>query len=307
MAGEDQERFEDYLELERYIEDLQAGRRAQPPKNLSSSQARIYRMAALFRAGSSDAEPSAEFAADLRARLLAQAEGTVDEAALSSSGITTPVESITSDDVKPQGEVLVPPQPEALPSTPTPPKRSSGRTRFFSRRSLLAEGAVAAASLAVGVSVGAAAQGVVQNHTSGPSANATPSYTPSGTPTMPLVPASVPSDLHFVTTLAELGTNAVRFVTDAVVGYVIRDDDGDGNEEDKVLAFSAACTHMGCIVQWQGAERHFVCPCHGGRFTEYGKPDTTAGRSRYLVALPRLETVVENGRVYVRLPNTKKP
>ena len=49
MSGEDQERFEDYLELEHHIEELQAGRVAHPPAELTPSQASIYRMAALFR------------------------------------------------------------------------------------------------------------------------------------------------------------------------------------------------------------------------------------------------------------------
>ncbi len=41
MSGEDQERFEDYLELELYIEELQAGHAAQPPGELTPAQARI--------------------------------------------------------------------------------------------------------------------------------------------------------------------------------------------------------------------------------------------------------------------------
>ena len=38
----------------------------------------------------------------------------------------------------------------------------------------------------------------------------------------------------------------------------------------ELRAFSAVCTHLGCLVKWQPAESQFVCPCHGGKFDANG-------------------------------------
>ena len=45
---------------------------------------------------------------------------------------------------------------------------------------------------------------------------------------------------------------------------VHRRDDGS------VVKVSAVCTHMGCLVRWNNAERTWDCPCHGSRFTPEG-------------------------------------
>ncbi len=38
----------------------------------------------------------------------------------------------------------------------------------------------------------------------------------------------------------------------------------------EVRAFSAVCTHLGCIVQWKRDEDIFLCPCHAGKFDPNG-------------------------------------
>jgi len=37
------------------------------------------------------------------------------------------------------------------------------------------------------------------------------------------------------------------------------------------VAFSAICTHLGCIIKWLPEKEEFLCPCHAGRFATDGK------------------------------------
>ena len=43
--------------------------------------------------------------------------------------------------------------------------------------------------------------------------------------------------------------------------------DGEG----RMHEFSASCTHLGCIVRWNGAEHTWDCPCHGSRYDRLGR------------------------------------
>jgi glycine/D-amino acid oxidase-like deaminating enzyme/nitrite reductase/ring-hydroxylating ferredoxin subunit len=46
---------------------------------------------------------------------------------------------------------------------------------------------------------------------------------------------------------------------------VYRDENGAIHER------SAVCPHLGCLVDWNSAERTWDCPCHGSRFDCYGR------------------------------------
>ncbi len=36
-------------------------------------------------------------------------------------------------------------------------------------------------------------------------------------------------------------------------------------------AFSASCTHLGCLVRWDSAKSVFLCPCHAAVFSPDGQ------------------------------------
>ena len=40
--------------------------------------------------------------------------------------------------------------------------------------------------------------------------------------------------------------------------------------EEKFIAFSAHCTHLGCPVRWEAKAQLFMCPCHGGVYYKDG-------------------------------------
>ncbi len=60
--------------------------------------------------------------------------------------------------------------------------------------------------------------------------------------------------------------------------------------------FSAICTHLGCVVEWDQRRQIILCPCHDGRFNPVngsvisGPPPTP---------LPAVPLAVEGDAVYV--------
>lgn len=60
-------------------------------------------------------------------------------------------------------------------------------------------------------------------------------------------------------------------------------------------AFSAACTHLGCLVTWDSSRNEFLCPCHAAVFDENGEVVSGPPPS----PLPRYRIKEVGGKVYV--------
>ena len=66
----------------------------------------------------------------------------------------------------------------------------------------------------------------------------------------------------------------------------------------EVRAFSAVCTHLGCIVKYQpGPGRAWYCPCHQGTYDATGRV-VSGPPPRPLTRLP---AAVREGRVFVTM------
>lgn len=67
-------------------------------------------------------------------------------------------------------------------------------------------------------------------------------------------------------------------------------------QDGQVRAFSAICTHLGCVVEWEDQRQFILCPCHDGRFNALtgavisGPPPAP---------LPAMTVVVEEENIYV--------
>ncbi len=172
------------------------------------------------------------------------------------------------------GDASTAPQPLAGTEHPVGRRQSE-----VTRRGLLGVGIGAAAAF-----IGAAAGAAVERELEGRGASTAPA------PSVSIVPDGRGTWVA-VAVVSELPVGSVRrFVTDSLVGFVRHTAEG-------FSALSGTCTHMGCLLQWNGGERTFDCPCHGGRFTEDGS--SAASSPVVYRPLPAVATKVEDGRVWI--------
>jgi cytochrome b6-f complex iron-sulfur subunit len=69
------------------------------------------------------------------------------------------------------------------------------------------------------------------------------------------------------------------------------------NSGGELRAFSAVCTHLGCIVRWEAGMEHLYCACHGGMFDREGQ--VVGGPPPR--PLPRYPVEVREGQVFVKI------
>ena len=65
--------------------------------------------------------------------------------------------------------------------------------------------------------------------------------------------------------LAELPVGGVRPVSYGATSALVM------RTAESIRCFSLVCTHLGCLVQWQEGAQEFYCPCHDGRFDQFGE------------------------------------
>ena len=163
--------------------------------------------------------------------------------------------------------------PAPAAAEPLPPRRP-GRRAF-----LIGAGAAAAAAAA-----GVLGEKVVDNLRD----SSTPQY--GGSDEAALVPDG--AAWRDVAALAAVRTaGPVRFRAGAIEGVLVAVAGGG------VAAFSAVCTHQGCVLDVAAARDRLVCPCHQASFGLDGTPDT----ANYipLPNLPALRSRVAGDRVEV--------
>ena len=67
-------------------------------------------------------------------------------------------------------------------------------------------------------------------------------------------------------------------------------------EQGGAKAFSAICTHLACIVEWDADRQIILCPCHDGRFSPVNGGIISGPQP---APLPELSLAVEGDTIYV--------
>jgi cytochrome b6-f complex iron-sulfur subunit len=67
-------------------------------------------------------------------------------------------------------------------------------------------------------------------------------------------------------------------------------------KDGQVRAFSAVCTHLACVVEWDEARQFILCPCHDGRFNALTGAVISGPAPS---PLPPMEVAIDGNDIYV--------
>jgi Rieske Fe-S protein len=110
-----------------------------------------------------------------------------------------------------------------------------------------------------------------------------------------LPPDGVPRLFQVVTERSDAWT---KFPANAIGAVFLR-----RLSESDVVAFHAACPHLGCAVEFRTERDIFYCPCHD---SEFAKDGAVRGQSPSRRGLDRLRVEIrEGGEVWVHFENFK--
>jgi Rieske Fe-S protein len=96
---------------------------------------------------------------------------------------------------------------------------------------------------------------------------------------------SIPSLKEFAQDQAGAAKNFAEYVTPGEISSADELSPGEGAvvreglskiavykaSDGKITRHSAICTHLGCLVHWNGLEQCWDCPCHGSQFATDGE------------------------------------
>lgn len=68
-------------------------------------------------------------------------------------------------------------------------------------------------------------------------------------------------------------------------------------DSERLLGLAAVCTHLHCVLEWEGDQRRLACPCHEGAFDMNGNVLMGPPPS----ALKRYKVETRLGEVYLHL------
>jgi menaquinol-cytochrome c reductase iron-sulfur subunit len=84
-------------------------------------------------------------------------------------------------------------------------------------------------------------------------------------------------------------TDGWRVINEKSTAWVVKETD------DKVVAFTPTCTHLGCAYHWDEQAKNFLCPCHTSVFSIDGK--VLSGPAPR--PLDRYVTKIDQGKVLI--------